>query len=623
MSENSWKLSSGSLVKYRSWLPDKPEDSPALLLMHGVESHSEWFSELGPLLAAKGIAAYAPDRPGWGVSEGTRGHLASYEDAMDFIDICSAEILKNHSDIHLAGLSWGGKFSLYAALRRPGLFKSLTLIAPGLAAAKSVSLTDKLKIAGDIIAGSGEKLIALPINPDHFTARKDKTDYIINDPSRIKHVTTAFCLESLKMDKFIEENINRLKIPAQLLLAENDKIIDNTATDRLFTLAGSKSKKKHFHSGAEHSLVFETPELCADNISDWLSNHHKQVESPENIVVMGAGAVGSTVGGLLAQAGHNVTLIARQSHTEKINHEGLRLNIGKSSQLIKNNLTALTSPDQYQLKADLIIVCVKSYDTEVALAQVDTITEDSTSILCLQNGVMNEGKIAEHFPDNPLVAGAICGYLSFDNPGEITLSSDKGGISVGPWRENDVDAAVKCQALLQDSGMQIDFQLDGKRIKWSKLMLNVAFNAINALTGLGTSKIMADEKLGPLAVKTFAECAAVMQKAGVTPVDLPGYGVSKLAKVMKLPACVARKLIAFSTRNEAQGTSSMAQDFSKGKGRSEIEEINGAVTGFAEKYSLSTPANTHLLNVVKAACKDCSLYSKFTKNPQSIADFRK
>lgn len=615
-----WKISDKITVRCRQWLAETPDNDTAILFMHGVESHSEWFEDVAPKLAKKGISVYAPDRPGWGESDGSRGHLKSYEDAMKMFDICSKKILKKHSHIHLVGLSWGGKFSLYAALRRPFLFDTITMIAPGLVAKRSVSAAQKAKIAFDIIFGDGTKNIPLPINPSHFTANTDRSEYIMKDSKRVKQVTTSFCLESLKMDKFIEENIARLRIPAQLLLAENDRIIDNTATSKLFNLAGSLEKKTVFFDNAEHSLVFEDPVKCSDEIARWIAAKQKNTEHFKEIVVMGAGAVGSTIGGLLARGGHKTTLIARNHHVDAINEKGLQLNIAASTQIIRENLTAVCSPEKYGKTADMVILCVKSYDTETALEEIRPIVTKDTILLCLQNGVMNEERIAKSYPENPVIAGAICGYLSFDNPGVITLKSDKGGISVGPWQEKDLSAAAICQAILQDSGMQIDLELSGRRIKWSKLMLNVAFNAINALTGLSTSKIMSDEKLGNLAVKTFAECAAVIKKLNIEPVNLPGYSVSKLARVMRLPSTLARKLIAFSTRHEAEGKSSMAQDFSKQKGKNEIAEINGTIVESAEKLGIETPANRHLLKIINEVSATKGLHEKYIREPYKVCE---
>jgi 2-dehydropantoate 2-reductase len=604
----------------RKWTPqgDFPPEK-AVLLLHGVESHSEWFEDVAPYLVNKGFSVYAPDRSGWGKSPGLRGHMESYENAMNLIDCVSEELHKTHKEIHCSGLSWGGKFALYAALRRPYLFDSLTLIAPGLVPQCQMALGKKIFIALNIITGNGKGMVKLPINDEEFTSKNDKLGYIKSDNYRIKSVSSSFCLESLKMDKFIEEHINQLRIPAQLLLAGNDKIINNAATSKLFSLNGSFDTRKIIHESTEHSLVFETPERTASEISEWITLEHKQNPEKKKVLIMGAGAVGSTVGGLLAKGGHNVTLVCRQAHADAVNNNGLKLTIGTSSRIIKQNLTAITEIKENSETYDLIIMCVKNFDTESSLNDIRPAVDDKTIILSLQNGVGNERKIASVYPENPVVCGAICGYLSFESAGHIILQSDKGGLAVGPLRESDAAAASLADAVLSDSGMQVFYNASGEEIKWSKLMLNVAFNAINAMTGLGTSQIMSDSVLGPLAVRTFAECAEVMERKNITPFALPSYPADKLAKVMSMPQFIARKILAKTTAKEAKGKSSMAQDLAKGRGKNEIMEINGQVVSAAEELGIKAEANLFLLEKLQEVMRSPELLEKYKNRPASLA----
>jgi 2-dehydropantoate 2-reductase len=584
-----------------------------------VESHSEWFNELAPLLVEQGYSVYAPDRPGWGQSSGRRGHLASYEDLLAMVDTLQNLMRKEHQCIHLAGLSWGGKAAVYIALRRPHVFSRLALIAPGLCPSRSPSLLQKLSVARGILAGNGLNTIPLPIAVDDFTTRSERQAYIQTDPSRIKEVTAAFCLESVKMDRYIAEEIERLRIPTLLLLAGKDSIIDNQATQALLERAPHSQLTVHTHEDAAHSLVFETPERTATELNEWFARPEQPHPAPKKILIMGAGAVGSAVGGLLAKGGHRVTLVARQAHADAIHTHGLDLTVGESRMVIRKNLNAVTEPGDEEAP-DLVIVCVKGFDTGPALEALKPITTKDTVLMSLQNGVQNESVLAGAFPENPVLAGAICAYLSMEGPGQIHAQSDRGGLALGPHRPQDAEAAQAAFSLLRDSGMKVLLGETGEQVKWSKLMLNVAFNAINALTGLGTAEIMSHPLLGPLAVATFAECSAVMKGRGLAPMDLPGYKVGLLAKVMGLPTGLARRLVAFTTRGEAKGKSSMAQDFARGRAQTEIDEINGTVVQAGEPLKIPCPANQHLINMVQLATQDPAMRQAFLDTPELVAE---
>src|SRR4051812_40203919 len=105
-----------------------------------------------------------------------------------------------------------------------------------------------------------------------------------------------------------------------------------------------------------------------------------------NVVVMGAGAVGCYFGGMLARAGHQVTLVARPQHVEAIRRDGLRMETKTFDERVR--LDASTEPGAAR-DADLVLFCVKSMDTEHAGRQLKPLLRPGTLVLCLQNGVDN------------------------------------------------------------------------------------------------------------------------------------------------------------------------------------------------------------------------------------------
>ena len=130
---------------------------------------------------------------------------------------------------------------------------------------------------------------------------------------------------------------------------------------------------------------------------------------------------------------------------------------------------------------------------------------------------------------------------------------------------------------------------------------------------------MVHNELGPLAVATFAECRSVMKARNLSPIDLPGYKVGGLAKVMGLPTFFARKILAKVTAKEAKGKSSMAQDFARGRAQTEITEINGVIVDECKKLNLPCPANIHLIKRIEDATLNPDKLQEFINRPELVA----
>lgn len=593
----------GVPVFCREWQPQQPADQ-VFILMHGVESHSDWFAPLAQELTARGYAVFAYDRPGWGSSEGLPGHLGAYADELGRLETLVTALRQKHRRVHLAGLSWGGMFAFYAALRRGMLFDSVSLIAPGICPRADLPMTDKLRVAAGIIARDPLTSVPVPINPEHFTKDPKWAGYILTDAQRTKRVTAGFCFETLKMRKFCAEKVNKRRVPpCALLLAGEDKIIDNPATRAL--MGGRPDMLVREFPGKEHSLIFECPAQTAETLCE---NARRADVAPANpaaeagvkhVVVLGAGAVGSMVGALLANGGCPTTLIGRKAHVEAVNARGLRLRLGKGERHLHDHLCAVESAAEIAHTADLLIVTVKSFDTEISLAAAKNLVGPKTVILSLQNGVGNEAKIAAAFPEHTILAGAICAYLEFASPGEVAWTDDRGGLAVGLYSGSRAEAE-DAAGLLRRSGLEVDFVAAGARVKWSKLLLNTAFNALNAATGLPTAEILAHEEYGRLAVLALREGFAVLAAQGIEPCNLPGYDVRRIRMVCRLPAGAARRIMALATAKEKKTVSSMRQDVQRGRGLTEIDEINGAIVAAGKAAGIPTPANERLCAMVRS-----------------------
>src|SRR3990172_5967015 len=268
---------------------------------------------------------------------------------------------------------------------------------------------------------------------------------------------------------------------------------------------------------------------------------------------MGAGAVGGYFGALLHRGGLDVTLIARGRHLEAIKAHGLRI---KS---IQGDLTVpakVVGDPSAVGPVDLILFCVKSYDTESAARQCLPIVQESTAILCLQNGVDNEEKIAMVAGGEKVLGGVAYIGAGVSEPG-VVVHTAEGRIVFGEMRGG-VSERVRClEQIFRDAGFPAEVSSNIQAILWGKLCWNAAFNALNTLVG-GDVRVLVERP----ETRTLARQAMEEVRAGA----------------MKT-----------STR----------QDLEAGK-RLEVEALNGAVVRKGEAAGVPTPFNFALYALLKA-----------------------
>jgi 2-dehydropantoate 2-reductase len=137
-------------------------------------------------------------------------------------------------------------------------------------------------------------------------------------------------------------------------------------------------------------------------------------------VILGAGGLGSVIGGYLAKAGEDVTLIARQAHADAINTKGLKITGVRGDHLVRENLTAVTSPDDAKGEFDHLIILVKGKDTETALAQAEGLKARCRSVFSLQNGVGKEERLREWAGRDKVIGASTIEGGTLHEPGVVS-----------------------------------------------------------------------------------------------------------------------------------------------------------------------------------------------------------
>lgn len=289
------------------------------------------------------------------------------------------------------------------------------------------------------------------------------------------------------------------------------------------------------------------------------------------IVVFGAGSLGSLVGGLLTRA-HDVTLVGREPHVSTVRESGLRVT-GLEAFTVHPEATT----DGTDLRADLAVVTVKGFDTETAAEALSTGT--FRAVLSLQNGMGNEDVLAASL-ECAVLAGTTTHGAILREPGVVEWTG-RGTVVVGPWQPPKTPLAEAAGGAFREADLDAEVVTDVRRRLWEKLAVNAAINPVTALARLENGAL----RSGPAAITANAaarETATVARAAGV---DLPDS-----AAVARAEAVMAAT---------ASNRSSMYQDVAAG-GRTEIDTITGYVVERADENGVEVPVNRTLLALVRA-----------------------
>jgi len=287
------------------------------------------------------------------------------------------------------------------------------------------------------------------------------------------------------------------------------------------------------------------------------------------IAVMGAGAVGGYFGARLASAGHEVAFIVFGCHREAKHREGLRV-ISPFGDLHIQNARFTVDTSDIGI-ADLILFCVKSYDTESAAESLRPMMSAGSVILSLQNGIDNPEKIARLWRQQRILAGVVYIGAAIDSPGVVRHSA--GGKIIFGGVDGGTDAIAKSIAqTLVDADIACELDRDIQKTQWTKLLWNAPFCAISCLTRANMKQIVESEPLINLAV----DCMTEVQAAALT-------------RGIDLPRELFDQAIVFS-RGLGEFKPSMLQDLEARKPL-EYEAFNGIVVKLLRHAGVQAPIN--------------------------------
>ena len=298
------------------------------------------------------------------------------------------------------------------------------------------------------------------------------------------------------------------------------------------------------------------------------------------VAVVGAGAVGCYFGGMLARAGAPVTLIGRPAHVAVWSREGLSFDGVTVQETIP--VAASTSIDAAH-DADVVLVCVKSPDTEDTARDLARHVRADALILSLQNGVDNVARMRAAASLDP-IATVVYVAASMPAAGRIKHGG-RGDLLIGdlPGRSAQArgDDIARIAGWFETAGVPCRVSPDIEADMWIKLITNAALNAISALLNAPYGHIVSIPDAREMLGQVVGECVAVARAGGVA-----------------LPATDFVDMVWRFAQHVPHVYSSTAQDLARGK-RTEIDALNGFIVRRGGELGVPTPLNQALLTLIR------------------------
>jgi 2-dehydropantoate 2-reductase len=321
------------------------------------------------------------------------------------------------------------------------------------------------------------------------------------------------------------------------------------------------------------------------------------------ILVFGAGAIGTYIGGSLAHAGHHAVFLERPEVAATIRQNGVRIQVNETGA----GASPLTlSPSAYDCVGslpealalgpfDIALYALKSFDTPAFIASLPV--APLPPVLCLSNGVDNEPALADAIGAGNVIAGTVTTAVGRRAAGDVIVERRRGIGIVGG-----TPLATRLASAMNAAGLNARRYPNAADMKWSKMLTNLLANASSAILNLPPGQIFTHPGLFQMEIEQLREALRVMSACGIHTVNLPKTPVKALAFAAQyLPLAIARPIL-----HKAVGGGRGAKmpsfhiDLYAGRGQSEVGYLNGAVARRGQQAGVPTPVNRLLTDTLLA-----------------------
>jgi len=276
---SSFITSGGYKLHYRHFQPVGISKG-TIVFIHGIQSHGGWYETSCKKFAQAGYRVLFLDRRGSGLNEVSRGDSPSFrtllDDLKEFLQYQRKEIAGS-TPLILGAISWGGKIAFGLEIRMANLVDGFILLAPGFCPKIQPTRKERFFIAlGSLF--SPRRLFNIPLNdPELFTSNPVAQNFLKEDPLALRKATARFLLDSVRLDFYLRIFRTKISKPILLLIAGQDKIIDNEKTIEFVKRFASGSLTIKEYPEAHHTFEFEPePQKHIEEIKEWLQTQFKK-----------------------------------------------------------------------------------------------------------------------------------------------------------------------------------------------------------------------------------------------------------------------------------------------------------------------------------------------------------
>jgi 2-dehydropantoate 2-reductase len=311
----------------------------------------------------------------------------------------------------------------------------------------------------------------------------------------------------------------------------------------------------------------------------------------EKIIVAGAGSVGGFVGGLLAHADREVTLLARPRIVEAIRAQGVRLTDGEGLDIRVPPSRVEASDDPAVLAdAGLVLVTVKSDGTADMGRLIATHAPPDVVVVSLQNGVENPDVLRRALPGRQVLAGMV----------PFNVMQIEGRVHRGTTGAIVIEAGSPfATSLLAAPSLEVKTDADMPAVLWGKLLVNLN-NALNALSGRPLRRQLEDRAWRSLLANQIEEANGLLAAADVRVRSMTALPARLVPQALRLPTPLFRAIARPMFRIDAEARSSMWEDLTKGR-PTEIDHLQGAILRLAQRLGRPAPVTARIVSLIREA----------------------
>lgn len=295
---------------------------------------------------------------------------------------------------------------------------------------------------------------------------------------------------------------------------------------------------------------------------------------------MGTGGVGGVFGARLADAGCDVSFIARGKHLAAMKANGLNIDSAEVGDSLIKPVSATDNPAEIG-PVDVVLFAVKLWDTESAAKQIEPLVGDSTAVISLQNGILKDDILRKHFGAERIVGGVSYVAATISEPGVVTQKGTVQRLVFGEYGSNSESARLtKLREACLKAGIDAEIPKNIETAIWEKFVFLVAMSAVTAATRQTIGPVRSHPRTRQLLIDVMQEAIDVAHARGVT----------------LEPGLIERRL-AYWDGLSPDVTSSMQHDLQQGN-RLELPWLSGTVVDLGKELGVPTPVNRVLVDLL-------------------------